>query len=74
MELYGKLAVQITTLLTGGTRMKTDVEKLCTTQAFWSKGSNQEDHTIRPFHVLSTHIARDEASEIFQPREHHLHS
>jgi hypothetical protein len=49
-------------------------EQLRAAQAVGPEGRHQEDHAFRPFHVLSANAPRDEAPEIFQPREHHLHS
>lgn len=48
--------------------------QLRTAQALGPKGRHQEDHSLRPLHVLSEDFARNEAVEILQPREHHFHS
>lgn len=42
------------------------------TQAIWSKSCYKEDHTIRALYVLPANVARDEATPIFQPREHYF--
>ena len=44
----------------------TEPSQLCPTQAFGAKGGYQEDHPIRPFYVLPTNTARNEAPPLLQ--------
>lgn len=54
-------------------RTHADSVQLCAPQALRTESCHQEDHSIRPLYVLLAYTTRNEAFEILQSREHHLH-
>lgn len=41
-------------------------EQRCSAQTIWPESGHQEDHPIRPFHVLSPYATGNEVTTIFQ--------